>query len=936
MNRVIKFMKEKASLFVIAFLFAALAGTLVGTQPIDTGSASKSMITLDSGGQDIITIGHESYAAGDVDYTFGATNADVQFQDALDDLPATGGRLVCVSAVQVNWTAGATVTRAIDNVIIEGSGRGTYFVGDGVTSPFTAGGDNWVFTNIRVDVNAATLLAAMGATTGWMWTNVATTDTYYAYRSPYGQSVFNDATVASLTDSGLTATRVPIAGAGGLLSDDADLTFSGTTLTVTDIAAPVGRAATFTVVASNADAQSIAQADYVCDGTDDQVEIQAAIEAIVTTGNRGSVKLIGDTFNCTTQLVARSNVDVDGSFAEVILNTNNNGCTVLFDSITNSVWRNLVLRRQGIPVAVNQQTVSIEGTTDDTCMLMNCRLINDTTGTKLSKGLAIIETAYPIINNCQIYGSTIAHSSGTFIGGYTQVGGDDDTPHPRLYNCYSKSRGVGNSNNSGFDIDQSSYPELFDCVGESSNDGDGSGINIHYRSHATLMNCIGIGGSYDAGSAVGITIGREASPTLIGCKGIGTAINKYCHGIVVIGSATPTLIGCSGEASPYANAYALVVFHASSPTITGFQVYPKRFNYDWVYDDADNGRFQPFAGYDYQLVGMWVQVRTADAGVTLDLGTSIGGSDIVSDIPLDALGDMFYSFTRAELGAGTYIYATPSAAVADEHFNVFYSVIVNYADSYALRMQTNGYARISDSTFVSNGASDTLFITSTCSKNWEISNTTFETLDPTNQYSVHPDGAMSDLPINGCRLKGKIHANVTSFAQNTYAEYSDLFMDVLAASANYIVNVQNLVDGAVALTGTQPTYPRGLDCTITEVAGNVTDYTLTVVGTDAKGQTITDIFTFADDGLAFSSDNAFDNVTSVTLADVADTGTATFVMGIDTRLGLQNVIYQTSDVWKIIKNGTKQTVAVAQVDVDYDIYDMSVITVAATDDFTIW
>ena len=171
---------------------------------------------------------------------------------------------------------------------------------------------------------------------------------------------------------------------------------------------------------------------------------------------------------------------------------------------------------------------------------------------------------------------------------------------------------------------------------------------------------------------------------------------------------------------------------------------------------------------------------------------------------------------------------------------------------------------------------------------------------------------------------------------SVFYQYSDIFTDVLAASANYIVNAQNLINGAVVLTGTQPKYPRGLDCTITEVGGNVTDYTMTVVGTDAKGNTVTDVFTFADDGLAFSSDIAFDHITSVTLADVADTGNATFVMGIDKRLGWGNIIYETGDIWKITKNGTKQTVAIAQVDVNYDTYDMAVIGLAATDDFTIW
>src|SRR3990167_10235134 len=42
-------------------------------------------------------------------------------------------------------------------------------------------------------------------------------------------------TVTGLTVSGLTSGRIPIAGAGGLLGDDADLTFSGSTLTATNI-----------------------------------------------------------------------------------------------------------------------------------------------------------------------------------------------------------------------------------------------------------------------------------------------------------------------------------------------------------------------------------------------------------------------------------------------------------------------------------------------------------------------------------------------------------------------------------------------------------------------------------------------------------------------------------------------------------------------------
>jgi hypothetical protein len=46
----------------------------------------------------------------------------------------------------------------------------------------------------------------------------------------------------------------------------------------------VARTATYVVAASDAPAHVKKQADYVCDGTDDQVEIQAAIDALPTGG----------------------------------------------------------------------------------------------------------------------------------------------------------------------------------------------------------------------------------------------------------------------------------------------------------------------------------------------------------------------------------------------------------------------------------------------------------------------------------------------------------------------------------------------------------------------------------------------------------------------------------------------------------------------------
>ena len=69
---------------------------------------------------------------------------------------------------------------------------------------------------------------------------------------------------------------------------------------------PITRSATYVVAASNALASSKAQADYVCDGTADNIQIQAAINALPATG--GLVQLSEGQFN----IAASINVTVDG------------------------------------------------------------------------------------------------------------------------------------------------------------------------------------------------------------------------------------------------------------------------------------------------------------------------------------------------------------------------------------------------------------------------------------------------------------------------------------------------------------------------------------------------------------------------------------------------------------------------------------------------
>ncbi len=247
MNKVKGFLSRRWFLLSWLLAFAAVlsvAGVQFNSSQMQ--GPEKAQFTLVKSGEQeaVVTLGSVAEAAGSVDFTFDGVDDNVQFQLALNALPAGpngGGRLVVVSSTQINFAALATVTRALDNVTIECAGRGSYFVGDGVTAPFTAGGNNWKLVNMRVNVTTAVQLAAMAATTQWRWTNLTTTDGFFEER----------------TDNLTTGTSWNI---------------------------PAGRGATLVVAANDASAAEKAQADYVCDGVADDVEIQAAFTAITATG----------------------------------------------------------------------------------------------------------------------------------------------------------------------------------------------------------------------------------------------------------------------------------------------------------------------------------------------------------------------------------------------------------------------------------------------------------------------------------------------------------------------------------------------------------------------------------------------------------------------------------------------------------------------------
>lgn len=168
------------------------------------------------------------------------TADDVEIQAAIDALPSGGGKVVLSEGT---FTLSAQITRAIDNVTIEGSGAGTL-----------------------LNLNASTAVISAGSQVAW------------------DLRLFN-------TD------------AGGV--DISSATESNASYWKADVwtAEPTSvgsgsRSATLVVAANDAAAASKNGADYTCDGTADDVQIQAAIDA----AGAGTVVLSEGTFTTAASI----------------------------------------------------------------------------------------------------------------------------------------------------------------------------------------------------------------------------------------------------------------------------------------------------------------------------------------------------------------------------------------------------------------------------------------------------------------------------------------------------------------------------------------------------------------------------------------------------------------------------------------------------------
>ena len=647
----------------------------------------------------------------------------------------------------------------------------------------------------------------------------------------------------------------------------------------------------------------------VCSGVDDDVEIQAVLDAIAATGNHGQMRVIGALANCTSQIVPPSEVDVIGNNAEFRFTDIGSVAAVEFDSVVNSFWRDLTIRNTG----TSGHPLIFKGTTDETCKMDNVLAINDSTAQGV--GMSFGGTAHPYLTNCKGYSATGSHCHGIYIG----ADGINYRAYPTMINCYGESRSLTGVDNEGWNIEGSIFGDgeettlhqclLIGCIGQGSTAGGTSkchGFSIKWGSGIHMKGCIGYSGNKD--DSVGINIEGNASPLLENCTGVGKGGVDTVHGVKIFKAATPTLNNCTGIVDANNDdCAALFIAEKAAPVINGFL--GKHFTYEKVfeYTSADNGRFRPFTTYKYQITSLSIY-NTTQRAVTIDVGTSIGGHEVCEAVSLNVYPQIIpVSISREMIAANGYLYVTPSVGIPEGDIHIYYTVQRNLGTPLRTEDNMSGDFDINHSTFINPGEALPVKQGAGITGNGYFDKCKFISLHPTGQ--TFPSYNLGYLfRAVDCSFKNIIwnYANpalLSGFARG-YRQQVETFVDCQVASTTFIVNA-GACDGAIPITFTinnYPNAPRVLTWSLTHT--NITAATLEFEIMDA--QCNVRVITIDAAAAGWSGDIEWAALERCIIKMTARTGSGagdTLNVGISNWFGLSNPIHFWENVRAIKKAG---------------------------------
>lgn len=316
----------------------------------------------------VITVGNPIDAYnGTPDYV--GTSSTV-VQQALDALPAAGG---VVSLISPAYTFTGTVSRAINNVKIMGN-NGTTITYAGAC--FSVGAQTgWVFEDIRIAVGGSITNFANAELR-----NVTIGATYYTLRAP---NTTGNIAAPSITDSGLTAGRVPYAGTGGLLSDSDNFTVDGNGVPKVGGFSPFGiLGADAYVISDNQPAivktfgnflNWLGWPVYVCDYSEDNTEFNAATTAA---GVGGTVKISSGNFIVSASIIPLGDQVLEGNNSKITCITNLNNHIIAVFNVNNVTVRGFIIDGNYANQSGTCNDILVynsTGTTIENCIIKNAK-----------------------------------------------------------------------------------------------------------------------------------------------------------------------------------------------------------------------------------------------------------------------------------------------------------------------------------------------------------------------------------------------------------------------------------------------------------------------------------------------------------------------------------------------------------------------------------
>jgi hypothetical protein len=639
------------------------------------------------------------------------------------------------------------------------------------------------------------------------------------------------------------------------------------------------------------------------DGTGDYTKLSDALAAIsdASSSKRYTVIVIG-VISDTATVVRKSYIDVIGFNAIVNITSNSVIHGVSFTSIVYSEWRDLEFHRIGSGFSGDGVFVDCLEVTgcDSTCRTVNCKFLNDATGSNQdSFGINMVasnSSAY--FRDCHFKGGTSDHLTAHVLGGRVKT-----TSSATFKRCKFEG-GTGNF-----------------CIGLESSDKDNStyedceflgvtkyGIYICHGFYtagaevvATFSGCSAIG--YD----FGCIIDTNRAPIIQNFRCVATKSNGY--GIEILDVAAPIISGLitngiyvSQNAYPSIQDFicvgGIIVSDRACPRMRNGIAGPKHFSDTWIYTSADSGRFRSVANTADSLrlkaIDMYIQnIAGIPAGTTMKIGTTPGGSEIANAVLISGLSyGQSFTFVEATIAAGSYMYMTPSVAIAEGALCL--NFIEETIGSYALQLSSSMAASFTNVFFRKTPTSNSIYL-QTAAINaglYKFMNCTIEGL-----YAQIAD--TGEQFVN-CAFT-TAPTNLTDVGGTT--NYSEMFLDLAAASVDGVhAAIQNLSGNHNDVVS--PLHSRIITITQagsgTPLAGTVRIYGYNSIGLAPVNPVYDLIIVSAANG-TYSGAIPFSVVTGVVGFDAG--ADQTLSVGWGDKIGMSKQLQASANVLKIIKNG---------------------------------